>query len=210
MNIGFRNHIFILLILIIVIDSILIIKIKAKPNYDEDLYNEVYSQYGQMLATINKDLEMYSKNNPEDLEKNSQHIVVNTNGDYYIIAGEISIPKIGINYPIINETTDEYLKIAPTKYAGPGINEVGNFCILGHNYKNKQFFSRISELQNGDKVYLTSNEGEKKEYIVYDKFEIQETDFTITDQETNGNIEATLITCTNNKNKRLAVKCREN
>ena len=36
--------------------------------------------------------------------------------------------KIDIEYPIIKETTTEYLKIAPTKYCGPEVNEIRKFC----------------------------------------------------------------------------------
>ena len=119
-----------------------------------------------------------------------------------------AILKLNINYPVIYETTDEYLKVAPTKLFGPEANEVGNFCIVGHNYKNKQFFSRLSELEKDDKVYLMSNQGKKLTYYVYDKYEVNEKDLSCTSQDTNGNIELTLITCTTKKKNRLVVKCR--
>ena len=129
-------------------------------------------------------------------------------GKQYRVLGKIIIPKISIHYPIINETSEEYLKIAPTKLYGPEINEVGNLCIVGHNYKNNQFFSRLSELNVGDKVFLTPNNGKDLKYLVYNKYEIEETDMECTNQNTNGNVEITLITCTKDKKKRLVVKCK--
>ena len=48
--------------------------------------------------------------------------------------------------------------------------------LVGHNYKNDQFFSRLSELNIGDKVYLTPNKGKDMIYLVYDKYEIAEND----------------------------------
>ena len=45
-------------------------------------------------------------------------------------------------------------------------------------------------------------------YKVYDKYLVDEKDMRCTDQETNGKIELTLITCDKDSTKRLVVKCR--
>lgn len=194
----------VLLVVIIVFSSILIYKIKSEPKYDQQLYNEIYSEYEELLVSI----EDKETNTKEKVKNNTIYMIANSQGNKYRVAGKISIPKISIYYPIIYETTEEYLKIAPTKFFGPDINEVGNLCIVGHNYKNEQFFSRIKELAVDDKVYLTTNRGERFTYLVYDKYEVNEKDLSCTSQETNGNIEVTLITCTTAKKKRLVVKCR--
>lgn len=55
---------------------------------------------------------------------------------------------------------------------------------------------------------MTTNRGNEMSYLVYNKFEIEETDMECTDQDTNGNIELTLITCTNKKKNRFVVKCK--
>lgn len=204
MSKGESKFICISLVMIIILSCILIYKIKSEPKYDQQLYNEIYSEYEETLSTIrNKET-----NEEEKVKDNSIYMVENLQGKKYRVAGEISIPKISVNYPIVYETTEEYLKIAPTKLYGPDINEVGNLCIVGHNYKNKQFFSRIKELDVNDKVYLTTNKGEKYTYLVYDKYEVNEKDLSCTSQDTNGNIEVTLITCASAKKKRLVVKCR--
>lgn len=204
MDKGESKFIAVLLIAIIVFSCILIYKIKSKPKYDEQLYNEIYSEYEEIFVSI----EDKETNSEENFKDNTIYMIANSQGKKFRVAGEISIPKININYPIIYETTEEYLKIAPTKLFGPDINEVGNLCIVGHNYKNKQFFSRIKELNVNDKVRLTTNKGEKFTYLVYDKYEINEKDLSCTSQETNGNVEVTLITCTTTKKNRLVVKCR--
>lgn len=204
MSRGESKCISILLAVIIVISCILIYKIKSEDKYDQQLYYEIYSEYEEILDLI----ESKKTNTEEKLKDNTVYMITNLQGQKFRVAGEISIPKININYPIVYETTEEYLKIAPTKLFGPEINEVGNLCIVGHNYNNKQFFSQIKELNVNDKVYLTTNKGEKIEYLVYDKYEANEKDLSCTSQETNGNIEATLITCTNENKKRLVVKCR--
>lgn len=198
----------ILLLAIIVFSCMLIYKIKLTPKYDQELYDEIYSEYKEMLVSIEDKEKETKENDTETVKDNTIYMIANSQGDKFRVAGEISIPQINIKYPIIYETTEEYLKIAPTKLFGPDINEIGNFCIVGHNYKNGDFFSKIKELNTNDKVYLTTNRGEKFTYLVYDKYEVDEKDLSCTSQETNGNIEVTLITCTDKKKNRLVVKCR--
>ena len=204
MSRGESKFIGILLLGIMLCSCILIYKIKSEPKYDQQLYDEIYSEYEEILVSI-KDNE---NNTEENVKDNTIYMLSNSKGQKFRVAGEISIPKISINYPIIYETTEEYLKIAPTKLFGPNVNEAGNLCIVGHNYKNEQFFSRIKELDINDKVYLTTNKGERCTYLVYDKYEVDEKDLSCMSQETNGNLEATLITCTSKKKNRLIVKCR--
>lgn len=85
----------------------------------------------------------------------------------------------------------------------------GNLVIVGHNYKNDQFFGNLEELEKGDTIFVLSSKGSAQIYKVYDTYIVDETDMSCTSQETNGKIELTLITCDNNDNKkRLVVKCR--
>ena len=84
----------------------------------------------------------------------------------------------------------------------------GNLVIVGHNYKNGQFFGNLKKLENGDSIFLISSKGSSEMYKVYDKYIVDETDMRCTSQETNGKIELTLITCDNDNTKRLVVKCR--
>lgn len=89
-----------------------------------------------------------------------------------------------------------------------GPNEVGNYCIVGHNYRNGKMFGRLSELVNGDIINLQDFTGRELTYEVYYKYVVVPTDTRCTSQLTNGNKELTLITCTSNGTKRLIVKCR--
>lgn len=207
MDKGEKKLICFLLIGIIIGSSILIFKINSEPKYDEALYEEIYSEYEEILA---KENESYLEEDEKNAVKTDNTVFMNVNskGQKYRVAGQIHIPKIGINYPIVYETSEEYLKIAPTKLSGPDINEPGNVGIVGHNYKNQQFFSRLSELENNDKINLLDNKGKRVSYLVYDKYEVPETDLSCTNQNTNGEREVTLITCTKKKDKRLVVKCR--
>ena len=47
------------------------------------------------------------------------------------VIGKIIIPEIDMKSPIIKETTTEYLKIAPTKYCGPEVNEIRELSYSG-------------------------------------------------------------------------------
>ena len=133
------------------------------------------------------------------------------NGSKYITEAIIRVPRLEIDYPVLSDTSEELLKISVNKYWGPDIpNTVGNYCIVGHNYKNKTMFGRLSEIVSGDIVELenaTSHEVVK--YSVYDKYTVEPTDTACTSQLTNGRREVTLITCTNYGKQRLVVKARE-
>lgn len=79
---------------------------------------------------------------------------------------------------------------------------------MGHNYKNGQFFGNLKKLAIGDNIFLSSSKGNTQAYKVYDTDVVDETDMSCTSQETNGEIELTLITCADDNTKRLVVKCR--
>ena len=76
-------------------------------------------------------------------------------GDKYYTIGVIEIPKINLSYGILNKTTDEILKLSPTKCWGPDPNKIGNLCVVGHNYRNAKFFSKVPTLVNGDIIKVT-------------------------------------------------------
>ncbi len=131
-----------------------------------------------------------------------------SDGTVYYTIGVINIPSINVNYPILSTYTDELLKIAPCRFHGPNPNEVGNLCIAGHNYKNSKFFSKVPNLQLGDKIEITDLSGRMLTYTVYDKFIVNPDELECTSQLTNGNKEITLITCTNDNKQRHIIKAR--
>lgn len=130
-------------------------------------------------------------------------------GVNYTVEAIVRIPRLAINYPVIADTSEELLKISVNKYWGPAPNEIGNYCIVGHNYKSKKMFGRLSEAVNGDIVELEDVNGNVVKYSVYDRYTVEPTDTKCTSQLTGGNREVTLITCTNYGKQRLVVKARE-
>ena len=146
----------------------------------------------------------------EDLVKDkTSYLYIAEDGKEYQVAATLSIPKINLNYPVLAETSDELLKNGLTKFWGPNTNEVGNFVIAGHNYKNKKFFGRLDELELGDTMELTDVKGETVTYAVYNIYKVEPNNTDCTSQVTNGTREVTLITCTATGTERLIVKARE-
>lgn len=130
-------------------------------------------------------------------------------GTKYYTESILKIEKLGIEYPVLSDTSDELLKISLNKLWGPNPNEVGNYVIIGHNYKSGKMFGKLAGIQLGDTFELRDNAGKGMTYKVYDKYIVDPTDVSCTSQLTNGKKEITLITCTNYGKQRLIVKARE-
>ena len=145
----------------------------------------------------------------ENNEQSNNQSYQASNGETYVTEATLNIPALGINYPVLSETSEELLKVSLNKFWGPAPNEVGNYCIVGHNYTNKKMFGKLAEIENGDTVDLTSTNGEVVTYVVYNKYIVEPDDVACTSQLTNGQREVTLITCTNHGKQRLVVKARE-
>lgn len=125
----------------------------------------------------------------------------------YNVEGKIVIEKINVEKYILHRTTNNSLDLAVTKFTGPEINSVGNYCITGHNYKN--IFKRLKELNVGDEFYLVGKDGRKVTYVIYDKFTINPEDESCLNQDTKGKREVTLITCNPGAITRLILKAEE-
>lgn len=134
---------------------------------------------------------------------------VTANGQNYKTEAILDYSKLGISYPILSEENEELLKVSLCKYWGPNPNTIGNYCIVGHNYKSGKMFGKLSKAEIGDEVKLTDLNGNSVIYAVYNKYVVEPTDVSCTSQLTNGQREITLITCTNYGQERLVVKAKE-
>lgn len=132
------------------------------------------------------------------------------NGKKYETIGVVRIPKINITYPILSKTTDALMKVAPCKFHGSSPNEVGNLCIIAHNYRRKGvFFSDVEKLAVGDIVEIQDLSQRTIQYEVYDIHTVIPGNVADTTQKTNGRKEVTLITCTDDSEQRIIVRCKE-
>lgn len=130
-------------------------------------------------------------------------------GKEYEYIGRIVIPKIGVDYPILSDTSVELLKVSVCKFHGGNPNEVGNLCIAGHNYRNSRFFSKVDTLSVGDIIEITDLSKRTIQYEIYDIHTVNENDRSDTTQYTNGRKEVTLITCTDDGEQRIIVRSAE-
>lgn len=136
-----------------------------------------------------------------------------SSGTTYTTIGIIDIPKIDLHYTIFSQASgsdlDALLKISPTKFHGSDPNSIGNFCIAGHNYRNKNFFSKVPTLEEGDIIKITDLSSKSVEYSVYKKYIVSPNDDSCLSQLTGGTREVTLVTCTNDNSQRYVIKARE-
>lgn len=170
-------------------------------------------------ALVVKITQEIAENTPNiEPEDNSQQMQIATatsiytapNGKQYETIGVVRIPKINLIYPILSKTTDALMKVAPCKFHGATPNEVGNLCIIAHNYRRKgSFFSDVDTLVVGDIVEIQDLSQRIIQYEIYDIHTVLPNNVADTTQKTNGKREVTLITCTDNGEQRIIVRCRE-
>lgn len=153
----------------------------------------------QVIANINQEL----KNSDEPVEEINQQI------QGYKVVGIIKIPKIELEYPILETTSKETLNLSITKFWGNQINEIGNVSLAGHNNLNGTMFGKTKKLEIGDIIELTDIQNVTLKYKVFKIYVIDPNDISCILPEQEGTREVTLITCTNGNKNRLIVKARE-
>lgn len=78
------------------------------------------------LENTNSYNESFSKILSLTADINSIYQTQNTN--YSNIFGKIEIPKIGLEYMIFNEFSEDLLKLSPCKFYGPELNQNRQYC----------------------------------------------------------------------------------
>ena len=175
--------ILIILIIVAVILGTLVLRKRLKSNQVESLAKEVLSQI-----------------------KSGESIQTDTI-DVIKVIGIINIPKIDIEYPILEKTETKSLNLSITKFWGQKINQKGNVVLAGHNNINNRFFGKINRLEIGDIIELTDNQMVTIQYKVFTKYKVN--DISIINADDENTREVTLVTCTNGAKERLIVKARE-
>ena len=190
-----RNFLKLLIILLI---SIII----GKMSYG--IYKEMkISNAPNNLLKNNANIEKMNNDNEVQIEK----IVATYKG--YNVSAKLTIPKIDLETYVFEDYDEEAMWLCPTKYFGPEPNEAGNYCIAAHNYNKENMFNHIIELEEGDSIFLSDNKNGQVKYEVYDIYKAEPTDNSPIEQNTNGQKEMTLITCSDYSSKRIIVKARK-
>lgn len=127
----------------------------------------------------------------------------------YEVDSKLEIPKIELETYILKDFSKETLNMSVTKFWGCKPNVTGNYCIAGHNFKNKNMFHDLKKLEKQDNLFIIDNKVGKVEYEIYDIYKVLPEDTSCLEQETNGKKEVTLITCTSDSEERIIIKAVE-
>ena len=130
--------------------------------------------------------------------------------DGFVMIGYITIPKTDVKEPILDTVTPTSLNkaVAVLYPSNPELNKPGNVVIIGHNYRNGKFFSDNDKLSVGDKIKIKDTSGTELTYTIYQKFQTTEQDTSFYNRNTNGAIEITLSTCTDDTKERIIILAR--
>lgn len=135
----------------------------------------------------------------------TEESILTTYKGYPVIA-KLEIPKIDLETYVISEYSNQALGVSVTKFYGGNPNEVGNFCIAGHNYITKNMFHDLKNLSIGDTFTLIDTNHHEGFYKIYSLETVEPDETQCLSQKTDGRIEVTLITCTTDSSKRIIVK----
>ena len=179
-----------------------------------DIYKENKigkSNYDVQGVSTNVNKEEENKINENKTNKEKKYIKEDVPLEYkgYTVISKLEIPKIDLETYVLEKYLEETLNISVVKFYGANPNEIGNFCIAGHNFKNKNMFKNLKKLSVGDNLFIIDNNVGRVEYEIFDIYKVSPKDVACLLQETNGKREVTLITCTNDSKERIIVKARE-
>lgn len=120
--------------------------------------------------------------------------------DGYPYIGYLSIPKLGLNLPIMADWDYTRLHTAPCRYSGTVLGE--DLVILAHNYK--RHFGTLSQLDSGDAVTFIDMDGTVSEYAVVG---VDILPPNSVEEVTAGNYDLVMFTCTYGGKSRVTVYC---
>ena len=162
----------------------------------------------EMVKTQEKEnkneIEKQIKKDEENNKIANNEIPSKYNG--YPVIAKLVIEKINLDTLVLKEHNKQTLATSVTKFFGANPNEIGNFCIAGHNYITKNMFHNLKKVNVGDKIKLTDLTGRSINYKVYKKSTVLPNETQCLSQKTNGRTELTLITCTTDSSKRIVIK----
>ena len=182
---------------------------KATKTIKKDVQNTVDENEAENTE-INNPLDLLNATKKEETVEDVKKDVKKTYMEDYEVMGKIKIPKTGIEYPVLNPLTKRSLEIAVAIAYGPGLNEIGNTVIYGHNYRRTGvFFSDNKKLSNGDKIYITDQTGTTVTYTIYNIYETTPNDASYMQRDTEGRREISLQTCTDDSSARIIVWAKE-
>ncbi len=130
--------------------------------------------------------------------KNQPMAEIEIDGERYI--GQLNIPDLGLELPVISQWSYPRLKKAPCRYSGT--LEDKNLVLLAHNYK--KHFGYLHTLRIGSNIEFQDVDGRMQTYEIASIETVEPTDI---EKVTAGEYALTLFTCTYGGQYRTMVGC---
>jgi LPXTG-site transpeptidase (sortase) family protein len=174
-----------------------------------------------LSSLINTTIKNETPSTSNSTSSSSSNVKKTYLGDYEI-KGTISIPKTGIEYPILDKVTVDslaqsvaILSIVSSDELNETVKDLNvagsNALILGHNYRNGLFFSDNDKLSNGDKIKIKDQTGNTVTYTIYSMFYTSANDISFMERSIDVNTrEITLQTCNDDSSQRLIIQAKDN
>lgn len=195
-NINKNLIVYKIFLIMLIIAGIIIFAIIFRKQYNDQVYDK---ENDEVTKNFHELQEAQNRKQPIELQMQGHKVI-----------GIIKIPAIDLEYPIIDKTTKETMRISISKFSGGEINEIGNVALAGHNNYSGTMFGKNKNLKIKDKIYLTDLTRRTIEYEIYNIFVTDPNDTSILETEDKTKRELTLITCKNGRSERLIIKAREN
>ncbi len=125
--------------------------------------------------------------------------------DGYDYIGTLSIPRFGLELPVMAEWSYPGLRIAPGRYQGSVWTD--DLIICGHNYE--RHFGQLKNLESGDEITFTDVNANVFTYQVEEVVILQPTDVEKMVSQDSGEWDLTLFTCTIGGQTRVTVRCSQ-
>ena len=122
--------------------------------------------------------------------------------DGYMYVGNLSIPALEIDLPVMSTWDRTRLRIAPCRYYGS--TKTDNLVIAAHNYR--YHFGYLGHLKKGDVVVFSDMDGVDHTYKVKRVDQVLPTDV---DKVKDTGFELTLYTCTYGGARRIVARCEK-
>ena len=176
--------------------------------YNQQEGDRAAAASAELMPKINAVIQQNSQTEPPKPSQEQNPVVtepqmpkmksVEIDGHEYI--GYLTIPKLGLELPVMADWSMENLKIAPARFYGTTMEE--NLVLVAHNYK--KHFGPIRRLKSGDEVLFVDMENKATLYHVAATDAVAP---TAVEEVTAGVYDLALVTCTYGGDTRLVVYC---
>lgn len=198
--------------------------IEKSKDGDEEEPTEIDFEKANAVIESNK-AEQAAKeqeNNKGSSQVSSNAKIKKTYMGNYEVKGVIDIPKTNCHYSILEKVTVDSLKksiaildIVSNPELNATVKDLNvpgtNAFILGHNYRNGQFFSNNDKLAIGDKIKITDQYSNQITYTIYNMFYAEPDDVSFMERDIDINTrEITLQTCNEDSSERLIILAKDN